>query len=285
MVWLERIAREPLVHFLLIGAAIYALDGALGPEPEVASERTITVTAGDIEWMSRTWEQRWNRPPTEDELAGLVRAHVRETVLYREALAMGLDRDDVIVRRRLAQKLTFLTRDLARPPEPDEATLRAWFAERAPRYREPDRITFTQIFLDRDKRGERTISDAEAMKTALASLVPSAEEAAALGDSAMLETHFRGAAERDISRFFGSRFAGAVMALSPGAWHGPLPSGYGVHLVYVHERERASPPRYEALRDRVREDWMTEARESLDEQFLEELLARYRVIVETDAGP
>lgn len=280
MRWAARIAREPLLHFLLIGVCIYALYGAFGPEQVESDARTITVTAGDIAWLTQSWEKRWNRPPTGRELDGLIEAHIKETVLYREALAMGLDRDDVIVRRRLAQKLTFLTQDLLQPGEPGESALREHFAANRDRYREPDRITFTQIFLDPDKRGERTLADVEAMKTSLASRDPTSSEIGALGDSFMLQAYYPDRSEQDIARFFGGGFAEGVMGLSPGVWHGPVYSGYGVHLVYVHAHDVAPPPDFESVRERVREDWLAGERKALDEKFLEELRGRYRIVIE-----
>lgn len=275
-----KIAREPLFHFLLIGACIYFLYGMLGPEQAEDPGRTITVTAGDIAWLSQTWQKRWNRPPTAEELEGLIRAHVKETVLYREALAMGLDRDDVIVRRRLAQKLTFLTQDLLQPAEPNEEVLRAYFEEHRARYREPDLVTFTQIFLDPDKRGDSTLGDAEAMKTSLASRDPTSADMATLGDAFMLQAYFPERSERDIARFFGSGFADSVMALSPGIWHGPVLSGYGVHLVYVHTHDTPPSTTFESVHERVLEDWAAGEREALDERFLEELLGRYDVVID-----
>lgn len=280
MRWTARIAREPLFHFLLIGACIYALYGAFGPEPVEPDGRTITVTAGDIEWLTRSWQKRWNRPPTRGELDGLIDAHIKETVLYREALAMGLDRNDVIVRRRLAQKLTFLTQDLLQPAEPGEPALREYFAANRDRYREPDRLTFTQIFLDPDKRGERTLADVEAMKTSLSSRDPTSSDIHGLGDSFMLQAHYPDRSEQQIARFFGSGFAESVMGLSPGIWHGPVYSGYGVHLVYVHAHDAAPPPDFESVRERVREDWLAGERKALDEKFQEELLGRYRIVIE-----
>ncbi len=106
---------EPLIHFLIIGAAIFGLYGLMGQQEAEEQERAITITAGEIGWLTDTWKKRWNRPPTPEERAGLVNQSLRETILYREAVAMGLDRDDTIIRRRLAQKLEFLAQDLIRP--------------------------------------------------------------------------------------------------------------------------------------------------------------------------
>ncbi|MBW2495403.1 MAG: peptidyl-prolyl cis-trans isomerase, partial [Deltaproteobacteria bacterium] len=124
-------AREPLVHFLLLGAVIYGLYGLTRPAVEADPENRITVTAGEIEWLTGSWRARWNRAPTPEERAGLIDQYVRETIYYREALAMGLERDDTIIRRRLAQKLEFLSEDLVETVAPSEAELTAYFSENA----------------------------------------------------------------------------------------------------------------------------------------------------------
>ena len=152
MTWRSRwgsAAREPLLHFLLLGAAIYMLYGLAGPTVEPDEGDRITVSVGEINWLASSWEKRWNRPPTSAELAGLVDQYVRETVFYREALAMGLDRDDTIVRRRLAQKLEFLSQDLIATVPPTEEELRGYFNEHMERYQLPALTTLTHVFVER----------------------------------------------------------------------------------------------------------------------------------------
>ncbi len=149
-----KLLREPLLHFMFIGAVIYLLYGMFAePVPE-ADVKTIVVTSGEIEWMQTAWQKRWNRPPTAEELDGLVQQYIRETVLYREALTMGLNQHDQVIRRRLAQKLEFLAKDLVALTPPTEQELQTYFEEHRERYQEPTRYTFTQVFIDPDKRGE-----------------------------------------------------------------------------------------------------------------------------------
>ena len=149
MKWL----REPLLHFLLIGVAIYLLYVAVSdPVPEEA-DKAIVVSAGEIEWMQTSWLKRWSRPPTPEELDGLIQQYIRETVLYREAVTMGLNQHDQVI-RRLAQKLEFLAKDLVNLTPPTEEELLDYFEMHKDRYQEPSRLTFTQVFIDPDKRGE-----------------------------------------------------------------------------------------------------------------------------------
>ena len=138
-----KVLREPLLHFIFIGAAIYLLYGAFAEPVMDETDKTIVVSAGEIEWMQTSWQKRWNRPPTDKEMNGLIQQYIRETVLYREALTMGLNQHDQVIRRRLAQKLEFLAKDLVALTPPTDEELQAYFAEHQDRYQEPTLYTFT----------------------------------------------------------------------------------------------------------------------------------------------
>jgi hypothetical protein len=243
-------------------------------------DNTLVVEAGEIEWLTTAWRKRWNRLPTNQELDGLIQQYVRETVLYREALAMGLDKDDTIIRRRLAQKLEFLAQDLVALTPPTDKDLQTWFDEHRQRYHEPDRFTFTQVFVDPDKRGEATLDDAKVIKAALISQPDATEKAGTLGDDFMLQHYYPKNTQADIQKLFGGGFADSMVELAPGQWHGPVLSGYGVHLVYVHSVSEAPPPLFAEVRERVRQDWVDAKRESLNEQFYASLRDRYTVVID-----
>ena len=279
-----KILREPLLHFLLIGAAIYLMYGLFAdPAPE-ADDKSIVVTAGEIEWMRTAWGKRWNRPPTAAELDGLIQQYIRETVLYREALTMGLNQHDQVIRRRLAQKLEFLAKDLVALTPPTDEELQAYFAEHEARYQLPTRYTFTQVYVDPDKRGEATLEDAEGIKAKLIALGEDIGDAGALGDTFMLQTYYPDKEPLEIQKNFGSGFSEALVELSPGQWHGPVLSGYGVHLVYVSNITQPPPPVLAELRERVAQDWTMEKGEELNEQFYANLRDRYTVVIESSAG-
>jgi peptidyl-prolyl cis-trans isomerase C len=280
--WL-RLAKEPLLHFVLIGAAIYLLFGLFGQSESaeaVAEENTIVVTKGEITWLGEMWQKKWNRPPTDAEMLGLVRDQLRETVLYREAVAMGLDKDDVIIRRRMAQKLEFLAQDLITPEVPTEEELQAFFKENIDRYQAPPLLTFTHVFLDPDKRGDETLVDAEKLKGELIASAKVPDAASDLGDRFMLQSYYPERDEADLSKLFGSEFARSIMALEPKQWHGPVLSGYGTHLVYVHDRLESPPPTYDQVAERVQQDQQNEEREKLNQEYIESLLSRYNVVIE-----
>jgi peptidyl-prolyl cis-trans isomerase C len=280
---LLRFLKEPLLHFLLAGAGIYLLFALLGQSEadDVAlEENTIVVTKGEIDWFAEMWQKKWNRPPSDIEMVGLVRDHLRQTVLYREAVAMGLNKDDVIIRRRMAQKLEFLAQDLITPEEPSEEELQAFFKANIDRYQIPPLLTFTHVFLDPDKRGDDTLTDAEKLKAELIASTTVPDEASDLGDRFMLQAYYPERDEADLSKLFGGEFASSIMALEPEKWHGPILSGYGTHLVYVQARLESPAPTYEQVAERVREDLINQQREKLNEEYIESLLARYEVVIE-----
>ncbi|MEA3413660.1 MAG: peptidyl-prolyl cis-trans isomerase [Pseudomonadota bacterium] len=275
-----KLLREPLVHFLFIGAAIYLAYGLLAEPVEEDTAGTLVVSAGEIEWMQTAWRKRWNRPPTDGELDGLVQQYIRETVLYREALAMGLDKEDAVIRRRLAQKLEFLARDLVALAPPTDEALQAYFNEHLQRYTQPEHYTFTQVYFDPDKRGDATLDDARAIKTKLTTRSVDDEQASTLGDGFMLENYYPEKSQEDIRKLFGSGFAVSVSGLSPGEWHGPVLSGYGVHLVYVHSVSEARSPVLAEIHERVAQNWKTDKGEELNKQFYANLRDRYTVVIE-----
>jgi hypothetical protein len=271
---------EPLVQFLVIGACIYGAYALFGAPEENFRDTTIIVDSNRINAMISQWERRWNRLPTREEIDGLIQTYIREDVLYRQAVAMGLNEDDPITRRRMAQKLQFLTSDLSMMQQPLEGELEKYFSEKAGSYRGEDMISFTQVFIDPDKREDATLSDAAEI---LAQLKAAGEPDAGTfqaGDRLILQNNFSSATELEIRRQLGSGFAEVVMTLEPGQWHGPVLSGYGVHLVYVYEFVKAPPAVFENVQARVLEDWHEEKREQFNADFLESLKSRYQIVIE-----
>ncbi len=278
---LRRATREPLVHFLALGAFAYGLHAVTAPPPstEGTDRNRITVTAGEVEWLATSWEKRWNRRPTPAEQDGLLQGYIRETAMYREALAMGLDRDDTIVRRRLAQKLEFLVNDLLQVEAPNEEELHTYFEENLDRYAEPALVTFTHVFIDADKRGDRALAHAAEVLTELEAGAASGELAERVGDPFPLQPYYPERDETEISKLFGRAFASELVQLEPEQWHGPVRSGYGVHLVFVHDRLEAQHPEFAAVRERVEADWEEAERSRLNDQYSARLLERYEVVV------
>ena len=266
--------REPLLHFLILGAALFWLAGALGDPASGRADR-IVLTAGDVEQLGAGFERTWQRPPTEEELAGLLEDRVREEIFYREALALGLDRDDTIVRRRMRQKIEFLSEDLA-AAEPGDADLESWLAAHREAFRQEPRVAFRQVYLSRDRRGEAVRADAlrllAELRAADADLDPAAQ-----GDPLPLPAETDALSASDVSRLFGGAFSARLFELEPGRWEGPVESAYGLHLVFVRERVEGRDPTLAEVREAVAREWLADRRRQAREAFYRDLRSRYEV--------
>ncbi len=282
---MPRLLREPLLHFVLLGAGLFALHGWLRAQVSVdagsaAGSTTIEIGAGTIGNLAELWRRQWGRSPTEEDLRGLVQAHVREEALYREAMAIGLERDDTIIRRRLAQKMEFLFADLANPPTPDDATLEKFLAENAAKYLEPPRVTFEHIYFSREKRGEQVEADA---RLALIAVQEGSESPAEMGDSTLLAPDFTLASAQEIASQFGQGFADSLIETPPGGWRGPVESEYGLHLVNIAAKTEPRRPELAEVREQLIRDYINAKREEANQLILAEILARYAVTIDEDA--
>lgn len=273
--------REPLFRFLVIGAALFGVYGVIGGDSPGAESRRITISTAEIELLRGRWMLQWLRAPSEEELQALVEERVREEVLYREALAMGLDRGDSMIRQRLAQKVKFLIEDVTLAREPSASELEAYFAANGERYRVPPRLSFSQVFFRLEGR-----EPAAKPKLVLAQLrsAPEFGDPAILGDRSLLESRYSRQTPQEIAAVFGEEFAAALLALDPRNWSDPITSGYGLHLVRIEERSDAHLPAFADVAEEVRADWMNDQRRQANVAFVERLLARYEVTVEP-AGP
>ncbi len=279
----HRLLREPLLHFLLAGVAVFAAYAWLHPESVArdASHR-IELTQDDLRQIAVGWLAQGRPAPTPDEMRSLVESRVREELLYREALALGLDQGDTIVKRRLAQKMEFLFEDLSALREPTEAELEAWFAEHAASFALPARGTFHLLYFSPDRRGDRARGDAAHALARLASQPGDAPAAAALADPFMFQDYYGDHSFGDVAKSFGPGFADALFQLAPGAWRGPIQSGYGWHLVFVDSLTPSRTPAFEEVASDVRSAWTTEQREQIRERALADLKGRYEIVVPQD---
>ena len=280
-----RLLRDPLIHFLLIGAAIYAAYGLVDPAAEEENAATITISQEEIQSINEQWTRLWNRPPTEAELADMLRKHVRTRILYKEALAMGLDRNDQVIERRLAQKIELLSRSLVVPEPPSDEVLTAWYAQNTEQFRAPDAYTLSQVFFDPDRRGDRTSEDAAAALATLQAMGAVPEDLSAYGDGGVVGSYYAGRDRVELGKLFGGGFVNQLVQLEPGRWHGPVLSGYGTHLVYVHQVVKPEPPALADIRDQVLEAWMLEQVEERSAAFIDDLIERYDVVVEATEVP
>lgn len=276
---LRKLLRDPLLHFLLIGAALFGLYALLNRDKVDPTSTRINVTAADVERLKAAWVTQWKRPPSEAELNNLIQDHIREEVLYREALALGLERDDEIVRRRLALKASFLVQDAVAQAEPDEVSLHQYFAAHKDKYEEPGLITFTHIYFSHDSR-KNAEADAQAVLRDLQRSSQAPSRAPERGDRFMFATDYAQKSQTEIARELGEEFARDLLALPLNQWQGPIASGYGVHLVRIEERGAGSLPEFAAVKAQVRQDWLDEKQHDANEQAYQKLRQRYAINVE-----
>lgn len=267
--------KEPLLHFLMIGAVIFVVFSITNKEETADSGNKIVVSSAEIKRLSDSWSKRRNRPPSVNELQGLIDAFIKEEIYYREALSLGLDQNDTIIRRRLMQKMEFLSDDLAELSQPDEAELNKYFIANKNKYQFPARISFTHIYFSPDKRGAGAREDS---KRVLADLdVPRAPE---LGDRFMMAYDFVHETPSEVARIFGSDFAEQLFTLDRNTWQGPVASGYGFHLVRISEKTDARKPELAAVIEKVRTDLMFEQRRKTNKEIYDKFKERYEIVIE-----
>jgi parvulin-like peptidyl-prolyl isomerase len=313
--------RRPLVHFLAIGAALFAaktLFLAGSPAGDGGESRPILITAQRIAELREDWAARTRAIPAERELAALIQAEVDDELLIREArrrgehrrdsvvqrrllrnmqfvegdsersaaelldeaYALGMDESDLVVRRRLIQKMQLMVQHSVRSVEPDEAELLDYMARHEERFIAPPRIRLTHVFLSRDRRGDALAADAEGLLVRLTRDRVEKEAAEARRDPFVFESSLGSRSERELAKLFGPVFAAQVLELPTGGWAGPVPSAYGMHLVWIDERIPSAPRPLTAVRREVREALFSERGKRAMQEYMEELRARYAVRIE-----
>jgi PPIC-type PPIASE domain len=279
---MKKFLREPLLHFLLLGAAIFAGYELVNRNGAPAPGR-IVISQGQIASIATGFTRTWQRPPTEPEMAGLIRDQVREEVYYREAMSLGLDKDDTVIRRRLRQKMEFVSDDIAAQVQPTDAELNAFLQSHPDQFRVEQQFTFRQLYLNPEKHGTNLASDAAQLLTKLNQ--PGGDAGfATMGDPFMLDSRFTALPAGEISKQFGGEFAAKLGEVLLGKWQGPVESGFGVHLVCISERTEGRLPALAEVRDAVRRDWDNAKRQETNEKFYQELLKHYTVTIEQPAA-
>ncbi len=275
---MRRMLREPLVHFLALGALLFAGYGLLHRNAEPAAAR-IVISQGQLASMMESFTLTRQRAPTREEWEGLIRARVREEVYYRAALALGLDKDDLIIRRRLQQKMEFISDDNAAPAPPTDAQLNAYLQAHPDAFRTEWHYSFRQVYLDPRRHGANLERDAARLLAKL-SRAGSDDATASNGDAFVLGREFHARPASEIARDFGEAFRAKLERLEPGRWQGPVASAFGVHLVFVSEREGGRVPALAQVRDAVRREWEDAQRRASNEAFYRGLLKQYTVTIE-----
>ena len=280
---LKRLLREPLVHFLLLGALLFLWSAWQGGGAAAGSNR-IVITPGVVEHLATGFSRTWSRAPNDIELKGLIDEHVREEIAAREAIAMGLDRDDIVVKRRLRQKLEFLLVDEAAAAPPTDAELKGWLERHPEAFRVEPQVSFRQVLLKAERRGASTLADATTLLAKLRSAGPEID-IAKLGDASMLPSDLPMQPLRDVSTAFGQEFADALPKLTPGQWSGPVESSFGLHLVLVSERTNGAAAEFATVRPLVEREVLAERRKAELQALYERLLAKYSVRIDMPVAP
>lgn len=274
MTGIRRLASQPLVHFLLLGSLIFAAYGFISPPPEsepVDENAEIVVTQQKLQRLVTEFEAVWQRLPTEEEKQTLVASYVREEVLVREALKLGLDRDDIVLRRRLVQKMDFLTTAAARSRKPTEEDLKSYYDANRNAYLRSGRISYEQVFLG-------SPADEELAEEVQDRLRQGADPEA-LGRQTLLPFRLDMSARSKIDGVFGDGFYERIGALPLNEWSGPVQSGYGQHLIRVTRRQSAEYLPFESIRNEVEADWALRKAEELRDDAYAAMRERYRIVL------
>jgi peptidyl-prolyl cis-trans isomerase C len=268
--------REPLVQFLIIGVALFLINGALNHgTSQPGSSYQIALTIDDLRQLQSTFAAQWQRAPSPEEMRGLVESRVQQEVLYREALMLGLDKDDIIIKRRLAQKMQFLAEDVAGTHEPTTAELKAWYGKNSDRFALSGRFSFRHLYFSPDSRGERAHDDA---MNALAKIGGEAEglkTAATLADRFIFQDYYADRTPEELEKEFGTQFASAIPKLRPRSWQGPVESGYGWHLVFVDSVVPGRIPVFEEVEPDVKTAWLADQKQHGWQKAYEQMRAKY----------
>jgi len=277
---IRKILKSPLVYFFVLGFVVFGLHSFLNRTNQDDEDPfTVEVTSADIEWIRSSWEARMKRQPMQKELQGLVNRFIRDEILYREALAMDLDDRDLVIQRRLVQKLTFVFEDIAETMEPTDDELKKYMQDNQEKYRIPDIISFTQVYFNPSKRKDAM----EEAKTALARLkqAESAPEAAvSLGDAIMIDAFFRQKTPYEVARILGKEFADQLFSIDEKGWQGPIRSTFGLHLVYISDHIASRMPEFENIRKNVQYDFMYDRKKKVIDSAYNAMKSRYTILVE-----
>jgi hypothetical protein len=269
-----KILKDPLVHFLVIGAALFALSAWRGETIRTGRER-IVIGADQVAQARDAGALLKGRPLTDDEVAALVEPAIRDEVLYREALALGLDKNDDEVRRRLVEKMSYLTQDLADPAPSSEQELRKFYDASPARFEIPELVTFDQVYFNPNERG-----DARAAADAGLARLRAGGAPAEVGDHTPLRGTYENAPREQVTVLFGDALAAALFTMPPGDWTGPYQSDFGLHLVRLRGRTERRLPPFEEIREQVANELAAERRRERNEAEYRRMRDRYEIVVE-----
>jgi len=272
---IKHLLREPLLHFMVLGAVLFVGYTYLKTDTVAESSYEIALTLEELAQLQMLYESQWRRSPTPEEFSVMVENKIRQEILYREALVLGLDKNDEIVKRRMAQKMQFIAEDLAAAQEPATDELRAWYAENSDKFALPKRLSFRHLYFSPDSRGAQAYDDAVRSLAKLDGQPVDTQLTETLADRFMYQDYYADQTSVSLAKEFGPQFAVAVAALTPGSWQGPIESGYGWHLVYVDSLVPGRVPAFEEIEPDVKTAWLGVQKEVAWRKAYEEMRAKY----------
>jgi peptidyl-prolyl cis-trans isomerase C len=281
---LRKVIGEPLVHFLLIGLVLFGVYAWMQRGRTSNGNYQVILTLDDLRQLDISFVSQWHRQPTQEEFTGLVEGFIRQEILYREGLAMGLDKDDTIVKRRMAQKMEFLSEDVAASHEPATEELQTWYGKNSQKFALADRATFRHLFFGFDRRGQNAQSDALSALTKLAAKPEDSPVGKQLADPFMFQDYYGDRAPDQLAKEFGPAFAVGLYKLKPGSWQGPIESGYGWHLVWVESITPGRVPAFEEVEPDVKTAWLADQKAIEWRKAYEKMRAKYEVVAPQPAA-
>ena len=271
--------REPLFHFLLIGAVFFFVFSQMNTGEDENSPQII-ITKAKIETLANAFAKAKGRLPTPQEMKKQLEYDIREQVLYREAMAMGLDKDDIIIRRRLTQKMKYLFNDLSIVSKASEEELKKFVGEHPSKFMIPATISFAQVYFEPSEHETTLLEDANVLLEKLR--ISTIQESIGLGDRSLLPYDFKNERKSDIRSMFGDTFMDQAFRASTNTWEGPFNSAYGLHLIYIHKRTEDHLPPLADIRERAQREWMSLKQHEANEIFYQSLYQRYEIIVDDE---
>jgi hypothetical protein len=270
--------KEPLIHFLLLGLLIFFAYDWLAGKGSAPGE--IFISRGQQQNLLNTFSRTWQRPPTPQEYQGLLQDYLRLEIAYRESMSMGLDQDDIVIRRRLRQKLELLAEDVASLVAPEDQQLQTYLDENIEEFMVEPRISLRQVYISRDRRGSAAEQDAQELLQRITTDGPNGDFEV-FGDPLPLPSDIRNLRESEVARLFGSVFTDGLKVLATGHWSGPVESGFGLHLVFIEERMAGRAPDLTEVREAVQREWLSQRRTETVDGLYERLAENYTIEIES----
>lgn len=274
----SKLLGEPLFHFLLIGLGFFVLFSQLNTNDEGTDQKEIVITKAKIDVLTGSFLRERGRSPMSYEIQNLIKSEIREELLYREALNLGLDKDDGLIRRRLAQKMKYLFNDLSVVNKASEEELKKFISEHPEKFMKPASISFSQIYFNPKEHESTLYQDANSLLEKLR--ITTIKESNGLGDRSLLPYNFKNKRKIDIENTFGKKFSEYAFSSSTNTWEGPFESAYGVHLIYIQKRREAHLPTLSEIRDDVQREWKSMKQEDANEIFYQSIYQQYKIIVD-----